>query len=539
MEIIQKNKIPLGIASVQWFVTTVFQVDRLFFSYDLDRKYLITTKILYYMVLIVSWCFAAEGYRRLRAGNAFYQRAFYFFKIYLSILMVLLVFLWPGTWSYDDLWTLIAISAYDSWHPWQHTITGIYQDVLLQILPFPGGMILLQNIIISVCVAFSVTKLETILDLRRLHNRLADAILKLLPFLLPPVLMYQFSGYRMGLYVYLELAMLIMLLEMKKETQEWSWVYLALFCVLCSIVAVWRTESFCYLVLACVMVWCSRGKALSRKKKGAALLLLVTGFLTLNQVHNAELGNADYKIISLLNPCAELVRHADPIADEAELLTIGRVVDWVTIRNEPSIPGTGWGTDIIQGGYTDEEYGAFVRAVVTLSLKYPKVIFAERWRIFGKALGVTEWSKTNVEDSAVLYDGTQENLPAQAVLEKGWIANKPVFRRIRKHMIYLLGIRKMDGSDSGFCQRLVWNAAIPLLLLIGGWFEMLFRKKWFLLGVGTAVLVRVPIVFLTEPSGWIMYLLSFYLLGYVFLLYRLLYAFMPKQTGNVTEMGRR
>ena len=93
----------------------------------------------------------------------------------------------------------------------------------------------------------------------------------------------------------------------------------------------------------------------------------------------------------------------------------------------------------------------------------------------------------------------------------------------------------MDGSDSGIFQRLVWNAAIPLILLIFGWFEMLFRKKWFLFGIGAAVLIRVPIVFLTEPSGWIMYLLSFYLLGYVFLLYRLLYAFASKKTGNVTE----
>lgn len=535
MEMIQKNKIPICIASIQWFVTTVFQVDRLFFSYELDRKYLITTKILYYIVLVVSWCFGVDVYRKLRSGNAFYQRAFFIFKIYLGLLMALLVVLWPGTWSYDDLWTLIAISAYESWQPWQHTITGIYQDVLLQILPFPGGIILLQNVIISICVAFSVTKLEAIFQLGRLKNRLADVLMKVLPFLLPPVLMYQFSGYRMGLYVYLELVMLLMLMGMKEAAQEWSMAYLVLFCVLCSVVSVWRTESFFYVVLACVMLLCSRGKVLSHKKKGVAILILIIGFFALNQVHNAELGNADYKIISLLNPCAELVRNADPVTDAEELLTIGRVVDWERIRRETSIPGTGWGTDIIQGGYSDEEYGAFVRAVVTLSLKYPEVVVAERWHVFGKALGVTERSKTNVEDSAVLFDGTRENLPADAVLEKGWIANKPVFRRIRKHAIYLLGIKKMDGSDSGIFQRLVWNAAIPLILLIFGWFEMLFRKKWFLFGIGAAVLIRVPIVFLTEPSGWIMYLLSFYLLGYVFLLYRLLYAFASKKTGNVTE----
>lgn len=530
MEIVQKNKIPICIASIQWFVTTVFQVDRLFFSYDLDSKYLITTKILYFIALTVAWCFGAAVYRKLREGDAFYRRAFFVFKIYLGLMMALLVILWPGTWSYDDLWTLVAISGYDSWQPWQHTITGIYQDVLLQILPFPGGIILLQNVIISICVAFSVTRLETILELGRFKNGLVDVLIKLLPFFLPPVLMYQFSGYRMGLYVYLELVVLVMLVGMKKDAQEWKMAYLVLFCVLCSIVAVWRTESFFYFVLACVMVLCGSKNVLSRKKKGAAILILFLSFFTLNQVHNAQLGNANYKIISLLNPCAELVRHADQATDAKALQAIDKVVDWQMFCSEPSMPGTGWGTDIIRNGYTDEEYGAFQKAIVTLSLKYPQVVFMERFKIFGKALGMTEWSKTNVEDTAVLYDGTQENLPAQAVFAKGWIADKPVFRRIRKHTIYLLGIKKMDGSNSGILQRLVWNAVIPLLVLLYGWFEMLFRKKWFLFVIGTAVLVRVPIVFLTEPSGWIMYMLSFYLLGYVFLVYRLLYAVKSGKT---------
>ena len=334
----------------------------------------------------------------------------------------------------------------------------------------------------------------------------------------------------MGLYVYLELVVLVMLVGMKKDAQEWKMAYLVLFCVLCSIVAVWRTESFFYFVLACVMVLCGSKNVLSRKKKGAAILILFLSFFTLNQVHNAQLGNANYKIISLLNPCAELVRHADQDTDAKALQAIDKVVDWQMFCSEPSMPGTGWGTDIIRNGYTDEEYGAFQKAIVTLSLKYPQVVFMERFKIFGKALGMTEWSKTNVEDSAVLYDGTQENLPAQAVFAKGWIADKPVFRRIRKHTIYLLGIKKMDGSNSGILQRLVWNAVIPLLVLLYGWFEMLFRKKWFLFVIGTAVLVRVPIVFLTEPSGWIMYMLSFYLLGYVFLVYRLLYAVKSGKT---------
>lgn len=159
---------------------------------------------------------------------------------------VFLLIVWPGTWAWDDLNTLNKISTYEGWNPWQHILTGIYQDILLQILPFPGGIILLQNVIISVCVAFVVTKLESSFDIGRLRNPVIDSMVKLFPFFTPPLLLYQFSGYRMGMYVYLELVVLVMLICAWKEPVTWSWTQLLLFSALSVIIASWRTESFFY-----------------------------------------------------------------------------------------------------------------------------------------------------------------------------------------------------------------------------------------------------------------------------------------------------
>ncbi len=72
-------------------------------------------------------------------------------------------------------------------------------------------------------------------------------------------------------------------------------------------------------------------------------------------------------------------------------------------------------------------------------------------------------------------------------------------------------------------RRLVWNALIPITILVYAWLHLMINKKWFLLGVCTSVVIRIPIVILTEPSGWLMYFLPFYFLGYVYLIYRILF----------------
>lgn len=531
MDVIKEKKTPIIIAFVQWFITTVFQVDRLFFSYDSINKWLIATKGLYLVFLIVAWCFAFDTYKKIRAGNENYKRAFYIFKVYFSIMLVFLLILWPGTWAWDDLWTLDAISYYDGWHPWQHVITGAYQDVLLQILPFPGGIILLQNVIISICVAFSVTKLETVFKIKRLKYRSLDTLVKILPFLLPPVLMYQFSGYRMGLYVYLELVMLVILIGAMKDKKEWSREYLLLFCFLCVLVATWRTESLFYIPFVCLLILFVKEEVLSNKRKVGCILILVIGFLGVNKFQNWALGNSNYEVISLMRPCAELVRAADSVEDAEILSEIDKVVSLEVIYDNPTANGEllYWSLNVVRPDYTDEDYSSFLKAFVQLSLRYPKVVIAERWNLFLSGSGITGNSFTNVPAAAALFDSENESVIAEAILNRGWIANTPIFETLRKNFINALGMRKSDGTYIDVLQRLIWNTVIPMIVLICAWVKCLIKRKWYLLGICTAICIRIPIVVLTQPSNWLMYELSFYFLGYVCLIYKLLLLWSEKK----------
>lgn len=526
MKYIKEKKIPILIALIQWFITTVLQVDRLFFIYDYETKYFLITKFLYFVFLLVIWCFIAETATRIKTDDERWKRGFFIFKVYLSVVICLLLVLWPGTWAWDDIWTLNRISHYSEWSSWQHIITGVYQDVLLQILPFPGGIILLQNIIISVCVAFVITKLEDIFGISILKNRALDIIVKLLPFLLPPVLCYQFSGYRIGLYVYIELVMLVILIGIQNDEKEWNIGYLILFCVLCTVVAVWRTESLFYTPCAILLFSFANKQVIPNRKKLLCIVILIISIQVVNKLQNDELGNANYKVISLLRPCAELVRAADYIEDADMLEDIDKVASLEIIHNNPAMNGENlyFNTDVVRDGYTDEDYSLFVKAIVKLSIKYPEVVIVERWNVFINGSGINGSSVTNVGSASVLFEAENENTAAKLFQSMDWIANKPVFKTARKAFINVLGmrIRKNDGSHMCVFQRLIWNSIIPELILLYAWFKLLIRKKWCWFGICTAVLIKIPVVILTQPAHWFMYMLSFYFLGYTFLIYGIL-----------------
>ncbi len=522
-----KWKEPVLIAGIQWLLTTVFEIDRLFFTYNHRTGYFYVTKILYFVILLAAWSFGFNSYKKIKEGNKEYCRGLEIFTVYLILMMILLLILWPGTWSWDDLWVLNGISSYNSWYPWQNIITGAYLDVLLQILPFPGGIVLLQNVIISLCVAFGVTRLEMIFKIKRLKYKFADIFIKIFPFLLSPVLLYQFSGYRMGLYVYLEFTVLVILIGAFKDKTEWSGSYLCLFCFLCIIVSVWRTESFLYMPVACLAILFVKKNIIPKKRKILCIILLIIGFFGISRVQNVVLENSNYEVISLLGPCVALVRAADSVEDADLLADIDNIAKVEVIYNNPALNGNGlyWSTDIIREGYTDGDYNVFLQAIVKLSFKYPKVVLNERWDMFVKSSGITG-AEFTVKNAAALYEPDNGSSIAEIILNKGYIANKPIFSGIRKQFINFLGMKKMDGSGIYALHWIVYNAMIPILVLVYAWIKLFIRKKWYWLGICTAVLCKLPIIILTEPDSWFMYFLSFYLLGYIYLVYSVI-IFLP------------
>lgn len=538
MKILYKNKFSILIAFVQWIVVNILQLDKFYFVYDIKTNFFYATKILFLISLIIVWCFIFDVVHKVRSGDEFYRRALFIFVVYGIIAESLVALTWPGVWTNDDLWTLVDISKYSTWGAWQHFLTGVYQDVLLQFLPFPGGIILLQNIIISVCVAFSVAKLEDTFKLRVVYSKTVDIIVKLIPFLIPPVLMYQLTGYRIGLHMYLEFVMVVILLCALKEGRKWTIRYATIFCFISTIVTTWRSETFVYIpAIFIIVILFIKKDIITIKKKVYIIFFILTGFIGINKIQTITLGNTDYKLVSIMRPCVELIRNANQAEDAGELSDINKVLDLNIVKEFPEYNGEQLYWSMGDKGcvrsrnsdpnddYTKEDYKKFLSAFIKLALKYPNIVIAERWNMFITTSGINGMETTSLIVATWLFDDDKPT-PAKEYSKadsEHWIAYKPISKELRRTTLYKLGMMSENGVLNSVLYRLVWNAVIPELILLYAWVKSIQKRMWYVFILLTAVFAKLGVIILSEPTGWIAYMLSFFQLGYAFLVYSIIY----------------
>lgn len=539
-------KIPLSLAFLHFFVTTVFQLDKAFFEYDSSfmyygkvRTYSIfwyycAVKFLYLAFLAVLYCTVAYVRRLLKSGNESVRRGCYIFSLYAFLMLCLLLVLWPGTWAWDDIGVVVGLHHYGgSW--WQHFITSIVQIVFLQLIPCPGGIVIIQNVIISACVAYFVTAFESCFPRVKItKSRFFDTLIKLIPFLLPGVLTYQFSGYRLGLYVYLELSFIVMLISSRLKNENWSFGKVILFAILSVLVAEWRTEGMFFFPLSCVLLLIQKKCIAWHKVFG--IVLIVLGFCTTDFVQKKLLKNSNYELISTMTPAVELIRHADS-RDEAELSAISRILNLQAVYDYPDKSGTAlyWLEEAhaVNPDYTKSDYKAYLRAFFTLSLRHPLVVTRERFLMFwntsafaGKT-NVTNLNTLNNAHTAVDFDKSDHEMVREFA---AYPHNQPIFPRIRTALLKLWA--------NGATYRLMWNPVIPLLFLAAAWIYFLAKRKWYFFLILTGEAVRVVLSFLTAPSAWFMYYLPEYLLGWTLAVYAVLVGW-SKRRGKGTEAGAK
>lgn len=58
---------------------------------------------------------------------------------------------------------------------------------------------------------------------------------------------------------------------------------------------------------------------------------------------------------------------------------------------------------------------------------------------------------------------------------------------------------------------------IPLGVILISCLVFVYKKKWMIVTALSVVLAKFLVVVLTQPTGWLMYYLSFYLMGYIIL----------------------
>lgn len=233
-------------AAVLWCALTL-GTDRLFFRYDWRTPAFFVYKALFLVLAFGLVHGAVTLVQKLRAGDKFARRWVAWTLPYLAVNLVILLIVWPGIWGNDDLAVLYLARTLQP-NSWQHFLTSGAFILSLMFVPMPGGVVLVQNLLISGIVGCFAATAQDLAE-KRLTRPVRPAWFALvyLPFLLPPVLMHTQQPFRTTWSTWTELFLVFMLVAMYLRGTKLNKKELAAIVMLGTLAASWRSECVYYL----------------------------------------------------------------------------------------------------------------------------------------------------------------------------------------------------------------------------------------------------------------------------------------------------
>lgn len=481
---------------------------------DLDLLFFTETRTNYRQDFLLLLVILAVALRRLFARafvqkDPFSQKFLRYTAINLLILLAVMLLLWPGTWSWDDIHVLNQARTY-TLYAWQHYLSSEAIIFSAFFLPSASGVVLVQLVIVAFVAGYCLALLDVLyLDAGKRFHALA-VFLAGLAFFMPAILFYDYSKFRSILCAYLELLVLALVWRMVKFVHTRTVGNILLLLVTVVLVAAWRSENFYYGILVFGLLLFIAGRH-RWKRCLVATVAVCAAVLAIGRENTELIGNDNYSVLATLNPAVEVIREA---ADhpgglsETQRAAIEKVLDWDSLMAEPYVTGTVlYGNGGVRS-YTDEDYAAFEKTYVQLVLKYPLAFLRERGTMFWNTLGFNDSQYDPYNRTIRIF------LPDTAESES-WGDNGAALNvALREQTIRLLAGRNPDGSKNLF-NHVFWNLLPPLLFVAAALVYGLLRRRWLLLYVALCNLCKVPLVFLTAPDTYFMYYMSVYLFGYV------------------------
>ena len=322
-DIIKKlfNKTALMYAFFIWINLNISGIhDKYFFKTEVLSTFILV-KILH-LIFLYAICFKIHSLFKQRHIPKV-KNEILISVIYFVILISLLLLTWPGTWSWDDIRILIHAEIYD-FTPWQHFFSGLFQVLCLQTIPIPSGVIIIQILISSLIVGYSISNISKLYGKNRKQVRILQVVLGLI-LLSPPLIMYILSGFRMGMYTYLELLLITEIIILYKKQNKATFKDILKISLLTVIVSCWRTEGL-YYPFFILILFLILGKKVISKKISILLffIIMITNFY-IGRANNSMIGEKDYSLTATTEPVTTLVRNSDE-SDKEELKAIDKVI---------------------------------------------------------------------------------------------------------------------------------------------------------------------------------------------------------------------
>ncbi len=472
----------------------------------------LAAKCIVLVLLIAGWraVFSGIDFRKLRYGLP-----------YFLIMMALLLVMWPGIWRFDEMQVINWVTTGYAFY-WQHWFSSLYFLVCLELIPIPGGILILQNLFIAVIVGSALNRLETIAGKKW-------CIAAMIFLLLPAITDNNLYPIRSTPAAYLELYVIFTLAASIYAREELTRRRVAVLAFATGIAAAWRPENLVYIVLVPLILLLIRKVSFKR----AILFLVITAiiFAGVNRIQNrglergqSEHGYRDkerYTLSGIMWPLGELIKTDFKSDDpEKDLETIDKVLSVEMIRESDAHDAYWYGG---LGEITEENLAAVEKVYIKLILYNLPKFMGERLRFFLKTNGIGEDPDLFTMYSAHLFDPDYTELeqvnPEAAefysAFKERYALVRPPSITIRRLLVSTLeGKRVTDYASSSLGFLWLFYDAIPILaaLLILMILHAV-RKDWKPFLLGLPVFAKTALVIATAPATGFMYYFSAYLSG--------------------------
>lgn len=505
--IIKENKWPLLIG-VYIFLTTFF-MERLFFNVDLlniHNHYYVGIKIILLAVLLSFTLFINFVIKKVIQKDEHYIFASKIFFLYLAIMLILLLLVWPGLWRDDEFHIFSGCKDFYM-NAYQHYMTSCMYIMFLMIIPCAGGIIFCQQIVYSLIVAYIAY------NLHKYYFKGRWCVACLIPFLFIPVLDSNLYPMRCCMYAFIELFFLSLIAFRVKSGKKCDWGFAILFSVSAIILAVWRTEGLYYILIAPIIFLAIFWKKSTKLEKVlVSICIVIITFIGVNIQNNLakeKIGDNTF-IISTLG-FIHLEQNNQVLYQREDIVeALDGVVD-LQILQENGVGAIWSDLPLVKQGYTHKEYAEFQKAYVKLIVYDTKRFIKFCWDNYIKTNGIGV-NTVFLGNTETLYDEDA----AYEVREyfKGQSFNTPIFKNLRKAIILFCECKASNNAFFKVMRVLLYNTIVPTLIILGLTLMFLCRRKWAYVSLGILALVKIPLIFATAPSLLFMYYYPVYLEGY-------------------------
>lgn len=456
--------------------------------------------VLYFLILKL-----LNFYLRLKANDLKAKKYLKYFILVFCIIMIFALLMWPGTWVWDEFWSLEEASKV-IFSSWQSYLTIIFYSHCLMLCYKAQTVIIVQIIIISSIISYVMNNIKPLVKKEKL------VYLFLIPLILPAVILNNLYPLRLTIYAYIELLLLFKSYLIYKQQLEVNIVEVVKISICIFILVIWRTEGMFYLLFylffGCLI--------LKNKKQRIIMVVAICLCLSLyTPVYLYQKKYDDrsyaYKTTAIINPLSMLLQE-DLSKSTHELKLINNVLNIKEIKKKPSyieIPSY-WNGNILQDDYINH-YGDLYKGYSRLILKNPSKFIKVRMKTFLATNGFDKYTSLHNNDFS---SKKSESNKWYCQLKKSIFSFK-----LRNTTMNIL------NNESTFFRIIFWDCIPFIVFDIYVLIKMLIKKKWIKSIFLIFILLRPILVFATASANYFMYYFPTYLIS----LYLIIYYFLKKK----------